>query len=144
MESNVALWEIILKAITVLIAVIGFAYQIIGLDPQKRSRLKTDLEILEKFKKNGLEEEYERLSNHIKNRVPSIYRKPEETDTVLRIPDIQRLIIGVILTIFFSGITVYYYINLNGFQWWMVVTTLLVISGIGNILQGVLGDSSKK
>ncbi len=136
-------WEIILEAITVLIAVLGFTYQIIGFDPQKRRRLKTDLEILKIVKELGLIEEQNRISEHIKSRVPDIYRKPSETDTIVRIPDLQRLVVGIILTLFFSGVTIYYYIDRGGFQWWMLINIFFILSGLGNIMLGVNGEQKK-
>lgn len=144
MNTEIETWEIILKAITVLIGVLGFTYQIIGFDPQKRRRLKIDLEILQKLKEAGLTEEHNRVVEHISARIPSIYREPKETDTVIRIPDLQRLIIGIALTLFFSGTAVFYYFDSGGFQWWMVINFLFIISGLGNILQGMNGDNTEK
>lgn len=122
---------------------IGFLYQVVGFDPQKRRKLKNDLDILDKLQEHNFEEEYFRVKEYIKSRVIHIYRTPKETDTIVRIPDLKRLIFGIFLILFFSGITIYYYITESGFQWWMVITILFIISGLGNLLQGIMGENKK-
>ena len=121
----------VLKILGSFIALFGVALKLREYNPVKRTRLKTDLEILEKLDKDS--ERFQILNSHIDETIKDMYGE-RKSGTKVHSPG--ELIMGIILLVGFTFWSVYIYTQNQGFSWWILLTGFMAFAGFGMILNG--------
>lgn len=132
-------WELVVTIIGSFIGLFGAIYQLRQLNPRKRTRLKNDVEILDKLDKQS--ESYQILKSHIDESIKRIYINKGNK---FRIYNIGDFIFGLIFILGFTVLSVYIYNKNNGFSWWLLLTANFAFAGFGGVLNGLDNKKVKK
>lgn len=132
-------FEIIIKALGVVIGAAGTFYQVRNILPKSRSTLKSDLEIL-KLLEPG-DPLHETVRRHVSRQVAYLYpprRKKPKRGIIYSSTDFWT---GVLMAVMFTTWTIY--LTRDGFTWWAVLTGFVALGGLGGILTGLENPREK-
>ncbi len=131
-------WDVILRAVGVLIGAVGTVYQLIVRDPRWRSTLKTDIEILNLLDAEDENRKYiqQNIDKTVRSRYPYEELTAEELEEVkregLRVYSTSNLIIGIVFSVGFGYWT--FSLLADGWNWWALLTGFFAFGGLGNIM----------
>lgn len=125
-------WDLVLKAIGIVIGAVGTFWQLRNVISKLRSTLKTDLEIFKMLQ--PADPNYDILKEHLTNSIRKIYL-PEEGSRGFNVYSWPDFIFGVVFMLGFSIWT--FYILKDGFNGWALLTAFFAIAGLGAFLKSM-------
>jgi hypothetical protein len=128
-------WDMILRAVGVLIGAAGTIYQITRRDPRWRATLKADIEILNLLDDGESKEIIKRnVDRVVQSRYPvrAVEEGVETKRRSVRVYNVSNLVIGIIFLVGFG----YWTFSLveDGWNWWAILTGFFAFGGLGNIM----------
>jgi hypothetical protein len=128
-------WDMILRAVGVLIGAAGTIYQITRRDPRWRATLKADIEILNLLEEGESKETIRRnVDRVVQSRYPVkvVEEGTEVKQRGVRLYNVSNLVIGVVFLVGFG----YWTFSLveDGWNWWAILTGFFALGGLGNIM----------
>lgn len=124
-------WDMLLRAIGVLVGAAGTIYQLTKRDPRWRANLKTDIEILSMLKDDPDNQKIvqQNIDRSIQRRYPLGIEKGERRYKHFNAP----ILIGGL--IFLGGFGYWTFSLLSdGWNWWALLTGLFALSGLVNVI----------
>jgi hypothetical protein len=130
-------WELIIKAVGAVVAAVAVMFQIANRSSKSRTRLKTDLEILQLLKPD--DQTYGHVKASIDRSIDQLFREDKKGNKFFKTPFIvyswSDFIWGIISV--FVGILWTLFLIRDGFSWWTLLSGFLAFGGLGGILNGL-------
>ena len=137
-------WDIVFKALGIVVSAIVGATQIVGRLPKSRTTLKHDLEVLKLLP----EEHQDRalIEAHIRSNIERIYApaagQPRKVLEVFAVHQWSDFIGGSLLALVATIVALY--MIRDGWTWWAILPCFVALGGIGGVLEGLTEKVSSR